>query len=122
MFIAGAISPEDLIQYSHRISQASSVISPVGWQISKQKAKEREMISKFSFSSWLGDPRRPFPQDIEMRSGILGELTSGVKTHPPPSSTAEQGGAQQRGEGGGGVDILPPPEKKFAMAGRYMYM
>ena len=27
---------------------------------------------------YLGDPRRPYPQDIEMRSGWLGRLTEGV--------------------------------------------
>ncbi|XP_064393776.1 mediator of RNA polymerase II transcription subunit 4-like isoform X1 [Halichondria panicea] len=53
----GAVSPELLIRYAHRISQASSTVSPVGWQ--------------------PNDPRRPFPQDIEMRSGHLGRLTSG---------------------------------------------
>lgn len=59
-----------------------------------------------------GDSRRPFPQDIEMRCGFLGQLTStsGIKPHPslPPTSTdtVSKGG-----------DILPPPEKKFALAG-----
>lgn len=31
----GAVSPEDLVRYAHRISQASSVVSPVGWQLSE---------------------------------------------------------------------------------------
>ena len=32
----GAVSPETLIHYTHRISQASSAVSPVGWHASKQ--------------------------------------------------------------------------------------
>ena len=28
--------------------------------------------------AYLGDPRRPYPQDIEMRSGWLGRLVEGV--------------------------------------------
>ena len=55
----------------------------------------------------VGDSRRPFPQDIEMRRGLLGQLTSGAKPH------------SQAGTGGGG-DMLPPPEKKFALAGMVM--
>ena len=30
------------------------------------------------FCIYLGDPRRPYPQDIEMRSGLLGRLMEGV--------------------------------------------
>lgn len=37
--LAGAVSPEDLIQYAHRISQASSVVSPLGWQLSKERER-----------------------------------------------------------------------------------
>ena len=33
--VPGAVSPEELIRYAHRISQASSAVSPVGWQPSK---------------------------------------------------------------------------------------
>lgn len=81
----GAISPETLIRYAHRISQASSTISPVGWQ--------------------PNDPRRPFPQDIEMRSGFLGQLTSGIL---PPQLPA--GGSTTGVEEGN-----PPPEKRIAL-------
>ena len=52
-----------------------------------------------------GDPRRPFPQDIEMRCGVLGQLTAGYKpqtTSKPHPQTTSNG---------------PPPEKKFALAG-----
>ena len=46
-----------------------------------------------------GDQQRPFPQDIEMRCGFLGELTSGIKPRPPD--------AMREG--------LMPPEKKPAL-------
>jgi len=35
---AGAVSPEELIRYAHRISQARSAVSPVGWQPSELSA------------------------------------------------------------------------------------
>lgn len=35
VFPPGAVSPEELIRYAHRISQASSAVSPVGWQPSE---------------------------------------------------------------------------------------
>ena len=31
----GAVSPETLIRYAHRISQACATVSPVGWQPSE---------------------------------------------------------------------------------------
>lgn len=34
--LVGAVSPEELIRYSHRISLASSAVSPVGWQPSER--------------------------------------------------------------------------------------
>ncbi len=52
-----------------------------------------------------GDPQRPFPQDIEMRCGVLGQLTSDSgKPHPQDlPGTAK------------GDDDLLPPDKKFAL-------
>merc|ERR1712083_162657 len=43
---------EDLIKYSHRISASNAVSAPLNWQ--------------------QGDPRRPYPTDMEMRLGLLG--------------------------------------------------
>lgn len=54
----GMVSSEDLIKYAHRISSSNAVEAPVSWM--------------------PGDPRRPYPQDIEMRSGWLGRLMEGV--------------------------------------------
>ena len=33
--LPGTVSPEDLISYAHKISLASSIVSPVGWQPSE---------------------------------------------------------------------------------------
>ena len=96
----GAVSPEDLIKYAHRISQSCSVVSPVGWQISECHRRV-ELADHLLIA---GDPRRPFPQDIEMRRGFLGQLTSGVK----PQVGLNAGGSEE---------MVPPPEKKFALAG-----
>lgn len=40
----------------------------------------------------LGDPRRPYPTDLEMRSGLLGQMnnpsTNGVNGHLPGDALA----------------------------------
>lgn len=95
------MSPEDLIKYAHRISQSSSVVSPVGWQIGEQSHR-CGMKADLTSPSLAGDTRRPFPQDIEMRRGFLGQLTSGTKPRPEEPSN---------------VEAAPPPEKKFALGG-----
>ncbi|KAI5748827.1 hypothetical protein M8J76_002299 [Diaphorina citri] len=48
------VSSEELIKYAHRISSSNAVCAPLTWQ--------------------PGDPRRPYPTDIEMRVGFLGRL------------------------------------------------
>lgn len=45
------ISIDELIKYAHKISADHSVASPYNWEI--------------------GDPRRPYPTDLEMKSGLL---------------------------------------------------
>ncbi|CAD6991447.1 mediator of RNA polymerase II transcription subunit 4 [Ceratitis capitata] len=47
------VSSEELIKYAHRISAANAVSAPLTWCI--------------------GDVRRPYPTDIEMRNGFLGK-------------------------------------------------
>jgi len=37
----------------------------------------------------LGDPRRPYPQDIEMRSGLLGRLMEGVPSETDQPVTGD---------------------------------
>ncbi|XP_074101962.1 mediator complex subunit 4 [Cotesia typhae] len=90
------VPSEELIKFAHRISASNAVCAPLTWQ--------------------QGDPRRPYPTDIEMRLGYLGRLSdlplngsllgshsgmpadlhragagSGTGSHPePPASLANQ--------------------------------
>ncbi|XP_046854049.1 mediator of RNA polymerase II transcription subunit 4-like isoform X2 [Xenia sp. Carnegie-2017] len=48
------IISEDLIKYAHRISSSCAIEAPSKWR--------------------SGDARRPYPLDIEMRSGLLGKM------------------------------------------------
>ncbi|XP_014468559.1 PREDICTED: mediator of RNA polymerase II transcription subunit 4 [Dinoponera quadriceps] len=48
------VASEELIKYAHRISATNAICAPLSWQ--------------------QGDPRRPYPTDIEMRLGFLGRL------------------------------------------------
>ena len=50
----------------------------------------------------IADPRRPYPQDIEMRSGFLGGFS-------PPAPQSEQG------KFGSDMATSEPPEKKIAL-------
>lgn len=61
---------EELIKYAHRISTANAVSAPLTWCI--------------------GDLRRPYPTDIEMRNGFLGKSDLNINggnsahaTNPP---------------------------------------
>ncbi|KAG9491396.1 hypothetical protein GDO78_000087 [Eleutherodactylus coqui] len=68
----GSISSEELIKYAHRISASNAVCAPLTWV--------------------PGDPRRPYPTDLEMRSGLLGQMsnlpTNGVNGHLPGDALA----------------------------------
>lgn len=68
----GAISSEELIKYAHRISASNAVCAPLTWV--------------------PGDPRRPYPTDLEMRSGLLGTMsnlpTNGINGHLPGDALA----------------------------------
>ncbi|CAG0918822.1 unnamed protein product [Notodromas monacha] len=57
------VSSEDLIKYAHRISCTNAVQAPLNWQ--------------------QGDPRRPYPTDIEMRCGFLGRTGELPLQYPP---------------------------------------
>ncbi|XP_071503941.1 mediator of RNA polymerase II transcription subunit 4-like [Diadema antillarum] len=74
----GAISSEELIKYAHRISATNAVAAPLTWA--------------------PGDPRRPYPTDLEMRMGILGRL-SNLPTVGANGTTGN--GAQSTGAAGG---------------------
>ncbi|XP_022919885.1 mediator of RNA polymerase II transcription subunit 4 [Onthophagus taurus] len=49
------VPSEELIKFAHRISASNAVCAPLTWQ--------------------QGDPRRPYPTDIEMRLGFLGRFS-----------------------------------------------
>ncbi|XP_042217675.1 mediator of RNA polymerase II transcription subunit 4-like isoform X4 [Homarus americanus] len=55
------VNSEELIKYAHRISSTYSVTAPDTWQ--------------------QGDPRRPYPIDLEMRAGFLGQNGQLLHTH-----------------------------------------
>lgn len=55
------VSSEELIKFAHRISASNAVCAPLTWQ--------------------QGDPRRPYPTDIEMRLGFLGRLSDPINGH-----------------------------------------
>uniref|UniRef100_A0A8D0L7Y4 Mediator of RNA polymerase II transcription subunit 4 n=1 Tax=Sphenodon punctatus TaxID=8508 RepID=A0A8D0L7Y4_SPHPU len=72
LLISGAISSEEIIKYAHRISASNAVCAPLTWV--------------------PGDPRRPYPTDLEMRSGLLGQMNNpsanGVNGHLPGDALA----------------------------------
>ncbi len=49
-----SVNSEDLIRFAHRISSTNAVAAPTNWV--------------------PGDPRRPYPTDLEMRMGLLARL------------------------------------------------
>ncbi|OXU29380.1 mediator of RNA polymerase II transcription subunit 4 [Nasonia vitripennis] len=49
------VPSEELVKFAHRISASNAICAPLTWQ--------------------QGDPRRPYPTDIEMRLGCLGRLS-----------------------------------------------
>jgi len=49
------IAAEDIVKYSHKISACHATSAPTGWL--------------------AGDPRRPYPTDVDMRAGILPQIT-----------------------------------------------
>ncbi|XP_016521568.1 mediator of RNA polymerase II transcription subunit 4 isoform X1 [Poecilia formosa] len=68
----GSISSEEIIKYAHRISASNAVCAPLNWV--------------------PGDPRRPYPTDLEMRSGMLGHManlsSNGMNGHLPGDALA----------------------------------
>jgi len=69
---AKPVLSEDLIKYSHKISASNAVAAPPNWQ--------------------QGDPRRPYPTDIEMRGGFLSRselpLSQQLQHLAPPQPAA----------------------------------
>ncbi|XP_033117912.1 mediator of RNA polymerase II transcription subunit 4-like [Anneissia japonica] len=71
----GSISSEELIKYAHRISATNAVAAPSTWS--------------------QGDPRRPYPTDLEMRMGALGRFSN----LPLPTSDSQGGGGDAMSSG-----------------------
>ncbi|XP_008545445.1 mediator of RNA polymerase II transcription subunit 4 [Microplitis demolitor] len=83
------VPSEELIKFAHRISASNAICAPLTWQ--------------------QGDPRRPYPTDIEMRLGYLGRLSdlplngSILGSHSGISSDLHRAG------GGSGTGGHPEP-------------
>ncbi|GFR76708.1 mediator of RNA polymerase II transcription subunit 4 [Elysia marginata] len=67
---ANKVSSEELIKYAHRISASNAVSAPPTWG--------------------PGDPRRPYPTDLEMRHSFLS-----MGSVPDTSSSSGHGGASR---------------------------
>ncbi|XP_048512506.1 mediator of RNA polymerase II transcription subunit 4 isoform X2 [Athalia rosae] len=78
------VPSEELIKFAHRISASNAVCAPLTWQ--------------------QGDPRRPYPTDIEMRLGFLGRLSDlplngqMIGSHPGIPSELHRAGHPAGGE------------------------
>lgn len=69
------VQAEELIKYAHRISTANAVTAPLTWCI--------------------GDLRRPYPTDVEMRNGFLGKSDLNINGSTPSSLNSSQIDAQR---------------------------
>lgn len=125
VFSPGSISSEEIIKYAHRISASNAVCAPLNWVPGKRTVFSfihvisSETCSVIFVSSCdvhvcVGDPRRPYPTDLEMRSGILGNMsnmsTNGVNGHLP-------GDALAAGRLPGRFSLLFHPSTLFSLPG-----
>ena len=75
------VSSEELIKYAHRISASNAVSAPLNWQ--------------------QGDPRRPYPTDMEMRLGFLGKTEqAALEMSRTALASGERGGRTPAAAGG----------------------
>ncbi|KAG5204640.1 hypothetical protein JEQ12_019085 [Ovis aries] len=74
----------DIQQLQKQLKEAEQILATAVYQ-AKEKLKSIEKARK-------GDPRRPYPTDLEMRSGLLGQMnnpsTNGVNGHLPGDALA----------------------------------
>ncbi|XP_076034230.1 mediator complex subunit 4 [Oratosquilla oratoria] len=106
------VNSEELIKYAHRISSTYAVTAPTTWV--------------------QGDPRRPYPTDIEMRAGFLGQngqllhtqshisdsLLRGQQTgSKEPTTTGSLGSGGGSGGGGGTFSWQPSGDLHVHVAG-----
>ncbi|KAF0026879.1 hypothetical protein F2P81_021616 [Scophthalmus maximus] len=74
----------DIQQLQKQLKEAEHILATAVYQ-AKEKLKSIDKARK-------GDPRRPYPTDLEMRSGMLGHManmpTNGVNGHLPGDALA----------------------------------
>ncbi|XP_054152905.1 mediator of RNA polymerase II transcription subunit 4-like [Oppia nitens] len=78
-----AIPSEELIRYAHKISAAHSVAAPYNWEI--------------------GDQRRPYPTDVDMRAGLLASANDPNITSNLLQQQSHQLNAYNANNSGGGA-------------------
>jgi len=84
------VSSEELIKYAHRISASNAVSAPLNWQ--------------------QGDPRRPYPTDMEMRLGLLGKSEqAALEMSRNAQASGERGAAAAAAAQATGGTPGPPP-------------
>ncbi|XP_026461840.1 mediator of RNA polymerase II transcription subunit 4-like [Ctenocephalides felis] len=84
------VSTEELIKYAHRISSSNAVCAPLTWH--------------------QGDMRRPYPTDLEMRSGFLSRPDLPLNGHGIP----HQNIVNDVHRGGHAADIPASSQSQFA--------
>lgn len=89
------VMSEELIKFAHRISASNAVCAPLTWQ--------------------QGDPRRPYPTDIEMRLGFLGRSDLSINGHlVPPQSLGDMArGGHAAGKFSFGIFFSATFSRKF---------
>lgn len=92
------VNSEELVRYAHRISSTHAVSAPVTWQ--------------------QGDPRRPYPTDLEMRAGFLGQNGQLLHSQSPLSDPlARHHHHPDSSQGGVGVFAWQPSGECAIMTG-----
>lgn len=82
------ISSEELIRYAHKISASHAVAAPYNWE--------------------QGDPRRPYPTDLEMRSGLIGQINDFPLGTPLMTQHQSSYNAQSAPNSGTGAELNRP--------------
>ena len=88
---AAPVGSEDIVKYAHKISSSCSTVSPLNWS--------------------PGDPRRPYPQDLEMKLGLIGQL-SNLPSRMDSSETADTV-SQLKPLGTDGITFTAAPKQNF---------
>lgn len=86
------VPSEELIKFAHRISASNAICAPLTWQ--------------------QGDPRRPYPTDIEMRLGFLGRLSDPINGHLPTTNNLSD--LHRNTTGQSTTDIPASQQNQFA--------